>query len=342
MAVHYYANKAAGAETLEQVRARGSDGFLVQADVREVDDVRAMFGKVKDEFGSLDIFVNNARPELPVFFYPPMEITVEQYDSAVDSQAKAFLVSTQEAAALMPDGGRILAVTYTPGSIGGGFQPWVAMGAGKSAMVTLAQYFAVSLAQRGITVNVISPGWTEPSVLNSLPEAAQDLIRNWHAGGWTPMRRLATPADIGKAAALLCSGDAGWITGQVIAVDGGVVVDALGSPAGDSDRVVPDNRIHGGVNMSQRIHKLGAGARVHRSLLQAFRGAESESVASMVGEAVGAAGAEMITPYYNSRWSNDKASGSSSWNTRTWKLPWRTQPAWKRSSCSDIWSARPS
>jgi NAD(P)-dependent dehydrogenase (short-subunit alcohol dehydrogenase family) len=221
VAIHYYENESAASDTLEEVRALGSDSFMVQADVREVDDIRAMYGKVKDEFGTLDIVVNNARPELPVFFYPPMEITVEQYDSAVDSQAKAFLVSTQEAAALMPDGGRILAVTYTPGSVTGGFQSWVAMGAGKSAMVTLAQYFAVALAERGITVNVISPGWTEPSVVNSLPESAQDLIRNWHKSGWTPMRRMGSPEDIGKAAALLCSDDAAWITGQVIAADGG-------------------------------------------------------------------------------------------------------------------------
>jgi NAD(P)-dependent dehydrogenase (short-subunit alcohol dehydrogenase family) len=83
------------------------------------------------------------------------------------------------------------------------------------------RYFAVALAQRGITVNAISPGWTEDSVLNSLPEAVQELQRTWHGGGWTPMRRLGTPADIGKVAALLCSEDAGWITGQVICADGG-------------------------------------------------------------------------------------------------------------------------
>ena len=95
------------------------------------------------------------------------------------------------------------------------------MGAAKAAMESLVRYFAVALAPRGITVNAISPGWTEDSVLNSLPEAVQDLLRNWHGRGWTPMRRLGTPADIGNVAALLCSEDAGWITGQVIYADGG-------------------------------------------------------------------------------------------------------------------------
>ncbi len=121
----------------------------------------------------------------------------------------------------MPDGGRILALTYAQGSRTGGLQPWVGMGSAKAALESLVRYFAVALAKRGITVNALSPGWTENSVLNTLPEAAQDLIRNWHKSGWTPMGRLGTPDDIRNIASLLCSEKAGWITGQVIYADGG-------------------------------------------------------------------------------------------------------------------------
>ena len=194
---------------------------MVQADVSQPDDIHQLFGTVQAEFGTLDIFVNNARPEAPTFFYPTMEITLDQWDMAVDSQAKAFLIAARKAADLMPDGGRILAITYATGSRTGSLQPWVAMGAGKAAMESLVRYFAVALAKRGITVNAISPGWTEDSVLNSLPEEVQELLRKWHNSGWTPMGRLGTPADIGKVAALLCSEEAGWITGQVIHADGG-------------------------------------------------------------------------------------------------------------------------
>ena len=77
------------------------------------------------------------------------------------------------------------------------------------------------MAKRGITVNAISPGWTEDSVLNTLPEQAQDLIRKWHTRGWTPMGRLGTPEDVGNVVSLLCSEKAQWITGQVIYADGG-------------------------------------------------------------------------------------------------------------------------
>lgn len=95
------------------------------------------------------------------------------------------------------------------------------MGAAKAAMEVLCRYFAVALAPRQITVNAISPGWVEDSVLNTLPEPVQDTIRSWHKEGWTPMRRLGTPTDIGNAVSLLCSAEASWITGQLLHVDGG-------------------------------------------------------------------------------------------------------------------------
>jgi NAD(P)-dependent dehydrogenase (short-subunit alcohol dehydrogenase family) len=95
------------------------------------------------------------------------------------------------------------------------------MGSAKAALESLVRYFAVALAKRGITVNAISPGWTEDSVLNSLPEQVQELIRSWHARGWTPMGRLGTPEDVGNVAMLLCLEEANWITGQVIYADGG-------------------------------------------------------------------------------------------------------------------------
>src|SRR5882724_3673738 len=221
VAVHYFQNQGAAIETLGQIRKRGSDGFLVQADVMRPDQIAAMFRKLKREFGKLDIFVSNARPEAPAFFQAPLDISLGQWDTAFDSQAKAFLVGVREALPLMTDGGRIFAITYAQGSRTGGLQPWVAMGSAKAALESLVRYFAVTLAKRGITVNAISPGWTEDSVLNSLPEQVQELIRNWHARGWPPMGRLGTPEDIGNVVALFCSEDAGWITGQVIYADGG-------------------------------------------------------------------------------------------------------------------------
>jgi enoyl-[acyl-carrier protein] reductase III len=221
VAVHYYQNQGAAQETLDRVRKHGADGFLIRADVSRPDEVRRLFADVKAGLGSLDIFVANARPELATFYQKPMEITLEAWDHALDSQAKAFLVGAREAAALMGAGGRIVAVTYAPGAQKGTWQPWIAMGAAKAAMESVVRYFAVTFAPRGITVNAVSPGLTDDSVLNGLPDPVVQTARQWHASGWTPMGRMGTPADIGNVVAVLCTPEAGWVTGQLLQADGG-------------------------------------------------------------------------------------------------------------------------
>jgi enoyl-[acyl-carrier protein] reductase III len=221
IAIHYYQNEAAARDTLAKIQAGGSDGFVVQADVSRSEDISRMFSQVRAEFGKLDIFVSNARPELATFYRSPLDIGLEHWNMAVDSQAKAFLLGVHESIRLMDNGGRIVAITYAPSARTGSWQPWIAMGAAKAALESLCRYFAVALAKRGITVNALSPGLTEDSVLNGLPQEVQNLARAWHSGGWTPMGRLTSPADVGNAVALLCSEEASWMTGQVIAVDGG-------------------------------------------------------------------------------------------------------------------------
>src|SRR6202023_705062 len=114
VAVHYYRNKEAAQATLEKIRALGSDGFLVQTDVCKPEEVRRLFQQVRSEFGSLDIFVSNARPEASTFYEAPMDITLDKWDTAMDSQAKAFLVAVREAAPLMSNGGRIIAISFAP------------------------------------------------------------------------------------------------------------------------------------------------------------------------------------------------------------------------------------
>jgi enoyl-[acyl-carrier protein] reductase III len=230
IAVNYLRDEATAKSTLAQIRARGSDGFIVQADVSRPADVERLFARVKDEFGSLDIFINNARGEVGTFYEPAMSIGLDKFDAAMDSQAKAFLLGVRAAAEQMSPGGRVVAITYAPGGRYGSWQSWVAMGAAKSALEVLVRYFAVALAPRGITVNAISPGWVEDTVLNTLPDPVVQMIRDWHQGGWTPMGRIGTTTDLGNAVSLLCTDEAGWITGQTIAVDGGASLMDSGLP----------------------------------------------------------------------------------------------------------------
>src|SRR5437867_5769342 len=95
VAINYRKNEGAAKDTLTKVKRAGSDGFVIQADVCRPEDIARMFGRVKSEFGSLDIFVSNARPDVPEFYQGPMSITLEQWESALNSQARAFLVAVR-------------------------------------------------------------------------------------------------------------------------------------------------------------------------------------------------------------------------------------------------------
>jgi hypothetical protein len=107
-----------------------------------------MFAEVRERVETLDIFVANARPELSQFCAPPLQVTLEQRDRALDSQAKAFLVAVRETVPVMGPGGRIVAITYAPGAQKVTWQPWVAMGSAKSAMESLVCYFAATHGAR--------------------------------------------------------------------------------------------------------------------------------------------------------------------------------------------------
>jgi NAD(P)-dependent dehydrogenase (short-subunit alcohol dehydrogenase family) len=231
IAIHYYKNADAANDTLAKVRERGSSGFIVQADVNAPEEIRQMMNQVKREFGALDFFVSNARPEIPGFYKPPLEINVEQWQLAINSQATAFLVGVQLAVPLMGNGGRIIAITHSPGARTGSWQPWVAMGSAKAALESLVRYFAVALVRRGITVNSVSPGVifgapnnVDGGVLASLPDEIQRAIKSWHESGWCPARRTGTPQDVANAVMLICMEESSWMTGQIFHVDGGASI----------------------------------------------------------------------------------------------------------------------
>lgn len=235
VAVHYHTRKDAADQVLAEVRARGGDGFTVAADVTRDAEIRRLIERVRQEFGALDVLVSNARPEMAAFYQPPLSLTASAWQAALDSQATAFLVSVQASASLLRDGGRVVAITYSPSTRLGSWQPWVAMGAAKAAMESLVRYFAVALGPRRITVNAVSPGFVlgqqgtlDATVINGLPAEVRDAIREWHERGWTPLRRLATPADVAEVVAMLAGRAGDFVTGQTLHVDGGAsIMDAF-------------------------------------------------------------------------------------------------------------------
>src|SRR2546421_5524963 len=162
VAIHYYQNEAAAVDTLARVRKLGADGLVVQADVLRPEQITQMFRKVQGEFGKLDIFVSNARPEAATFFYPPMEITLEQWNAASDSQAKAFL----------------LAVGYCTiyGDMAGGLA--VISDVPKTMVYELARWINSDYARRAIEVNRPYPSYSTGRGGSPEPPAAEIIPRS--------------------------------------------------------------------------------------------------------------------------------------------------------------------
>jgi enoyl-[acyl-carrier protein] reductase III len=178
--VHYLKQKEDAEQTARLVEQRGAKATLIQADVTKAGDISRMFAQARDAFGTLGIFVANARPDVQHFYRPALELDPDHWRSAIDSQATALLLSAQEAAGMtVENGGRIVAVTYAPGGRTGSWRSWAAMGPAKAAMESLMRYLAWEFAGRGITVNAVSPGATDDSVFSTLPAAVLETLRNW-------------------------------------------------------------------------------------------------------------------------------------------------------------------
>ena len=221
IAITYFARRDAAEKVAGVLRGLGAEAIAVHYDQSQPAHTERLFRAVEESFGGLDILVSNARPELATFFEALDTIPIEKFEHAFAAQSRAFHLEVRNALPLMRQGGRIFAITYAPSARTGSWQPWAPMGAAKAAVESLVRYYAVLLAARGITVNAVSPGITEDSVINGLPPEARTALQRWSEGGWIPMRRLATHDDIGNAVALLSSRHADFITGQTLYVDGG-------------------------------------------------------------------------------------------------------------------------
>lgn len=189
----------------------------VEADVSDRDSCTAMAGAVADAFGGIDVLCANAGifPEAPL-----RTMTPDQLSQVLDVNVKGTVYSVQACLdALIASGrGRIVVTSSITGPITG-FPGWTHYGASKAAQLGFMRTAAIELAPHKITVNAVLPG-------NILTEGLQDLGEDYLAGmaKAIPAGALGTPADIGYTAAFLASDEAGYLTGQAIAVDGGQVL----------------------------------------------------------------------------------------------------------------------
>ncbi|WP_186564952.1 3-oxoacyl-[acyl-carrier-protein] reductase [Lawsonibacter celer] len=216
VAVNYSGSQAAAEQTVEECRALGVEAFAIQADVADGNSVTAMVKAVIARLGRLDILVCNAgitRDNLM-----PL-LKEDDFDAVVDTNLKgAFLCMKAAYRPMMKQKyGRIVAVSSIVGLRGNAGQTNYA--ASKAGLIGLSKSLAKELAGRNVTVNVVAPGFIDTNMTAALPESAQQAIL-----ATIPMGRMGATEDVAKAVAFFASDAAGYVTGQVLCVDGGMAV----------------------------------------------------------------------------------------------------------------------
>jgi enoyl-[acyl-carrier protein] reductase III len=218
LVVNYVRHRQDAEQTAAQIEEQGVKCLVVKANVAEDDDVRAMFDQIGAEFGRIDFLVSNAASGV---LKPAMELSARHWNWAMDINARALLTLTQQAVPLMPEGGRIMAVS-SMGAVRA-IENYTAVGASKAALESLVRHLAVELGPKGINVNTISAGAVDTEALKKFPNRQQILDA---AIARTPLGRLTTPDDVADVALFLCSELASMIHGQTIVVDGGYSIRA--------------------------------------------------------------------------------------------------------------------
>ena len=223
IAIHYRTGRADAQTTLSLIEAAGASGVLVEGDVADAAVAENLVQEAARKLGGCDIFVHSVCPPLNEIYEHVIstELSLEKWQLAFDTQARAFFLCARTAAKFMRNGGRVIGLSYSQSGRTGGWQPWVGMGPAKAAMDSISRYLAVALGRHGVTVNTVSPGMSDGGVMEQTPQEFQGAIKEWVESGWTPMRRQGKPSDVADVCALLCSDEARFVTGQAIAVDGG-------------------------------------------------------------------------------------------------------------------------
>jgi NAD(P)-dependent dehydrogenase (short-subunit alcohol dehydrogenase family) len=214
---------AAAGKTAEEIRSSGSMAQSIALDAGDADSIAAMFAVIEKEFGGCDVLVNNAGVART---FPFLDFPLDNWSATISVNVTGAMLCGQHAARSMKrkGWGRIVNITSVSGVRASGGR--TAYGTSKAALAGLTRQMAVELAPYGITANAVAPGPVDtPLALKSHSQ----VIRDQYVAS-IPMARYGTPAEIAAAVAFLASRDSSYVTGHVLAVDGGYLAAGLRDP----------------------------------------------------------------------------------------------------------------
>ena len=212
--INYHRDQAGAEQTAETIREAGSRSWVIQGDVGDALQVRAMFAAYMDQAARLDLMVNNAGVQT---WAPLLELCEQDWDRTIRTNLKGTFLCTQRAAGIMKDQGGGSIINIGSGANKVPFPNLVDYCASKGGIERLTVVAAVELGQLGIRVNCVAPGCIE---IERTRKEDPDYAGTW--GALTPMRRVGEVQDIADAVVFLAGERAGFINGQTLYVDGGI------------------------------------------------------------------------------------------------------------------------